>query len=56
MVIPIVGTAKEDENAGDRVALAAVRAGSLRIMLPSKAAGCCQRVSGFRYADDMRRL
>jgi two-component system response regulator VanR len=33
-----------------------VRVGSLYVMPPFKAAGCCQHVSGFRYADDMRRL
>ena len=33
-----------------------VRIGSLQVMPPFKAAGCCQHVLGFRYADDMRRL
>src|SRR3979409_2170933 len=53
IAIPIGGTAEEDEDARDRVRRTAVRAGSLRIMLPFKAAGCCQHVCGFRYADDM---
>jgi hypothetical protein len=30
-------------------------AGSLEVMPPVKAAWCCQRVCGFRYAGDMRR-
>src|SRR3981081_67534 len=30
-----------------------VRAGSLYVMPPFKAAWCCQHVCGFRYADDM---
>src|ERR671911_43725 len=33
-----------------------IRAGSLSVMPPVKAAWCCQHVCGFRYADDMRRL
>src|SRR4029450_8932360 len=33
-----------------------VRAGSLEVMLPVKAAWCCRPVCGFRYAEDMRRL
>jgi hypothetical protein len=55
-VIPSLGTAEEGEDAGDRVRRAAVRAGSLRSMRSVKAAGRCQGVCGFRYADDMRRL
>jgi hypothetical protein len=33
-----------------------VRAGSRSVTLLSKAPWCCQHVSGFRYADDMRQL
>jgi hypothetical protein len=51
--MPIAGTAEEDEHAGERVRRAAVCAGSLRIMRSVKPAGCCRRVCGFRYADDM---
>jgi two-component system response regulator VanR len=55
-VIPIVGTAEEDEDAGDRVRRAAGRAGALWVMPPFNAALCCQHVCDFRYADDMRQL
>jgi hypothetical protein len=38
-----------------RIRWGAVRAGSLRVIPPVKAAWCCQHVCGFRYARDMRR-
>jgi two-component system response regulator VanR len=39
-----------------RIRRVVVRAGSLQVMLPVKAAWCCQHVCGSRYADDMCRL
>src|SRR5437899_394619 len=39
-----------------RIRRVVVRAGSREVMPPFKAAWYCQHVSGFRYADDMRRL
>jgi hypothetical protein len=51
-VIPIVGAAEEGEDASDRVRRAAVRAGSLYVMRPVKAAWCCRNVRGFGYAGD----
>jgi hypothetical protein len=39
-----------------RIRRVVVRAGSLYVMPPVKAAWCCQHVSGFRYAGDMCRL
>jgi hypothetical protein len=39
-----------------RIRRVVVRAGSLWVMPPVKAAWCCQHVCGFRYADDMRQL
>src|SRR5258706_11138716 len=40
---------------GLRVLRVVVRADAVRVMLPVKAAWCCQHVCGFRDADDMRR-
>jgi hypothetical protein len=37
-----------------RIRRVGVRAGWLEITPPLKAAGCCQHVSDFRYAGDMR--
>src|SRR5436190_1470798 len=51
-VIPVVRTA--EETAGLRMGGAAVAASRL-VMRVVKAACCCQRVSGFRDADDMFR-
>jgi len=51
--MPIAGRAEEDVGAGDRGWQAAVRAGWLYVMPQVKARRCCQRVCGFRYADDM---
>jgi hypothetical protein len=39
-----------------RIRRGAVRARSLQLTPPVKAAWCCQHVCDFRYADDMRRL
>jgi hypothetical protein len=39
-----------------RIRRVVVRAGSLRVTPPVKAAWCCQHVCGFRYADDMHPL
>ena len=41
---------------GLRVLRVVVRADAVRLMLPVKAAWCCQHVCGSRYADDMCRL
>jgi hypothetical protein len=41
---------------GLRVLRDVVRADAVRLMLPVKAAWCCQHVCASRYADDMRRL
>src|SRR5215469_12288254 len=38
---------------GTRVLRVVVRADAARVMLPVKAAWCCQHVCGFRYADNM---
>src|SRR5687768_17918507 len=39
-----------------RIRRGVARARLLLVMPPFKAAACCQHVSGFRYADDMRQL
>jgi hypothetical protein len=39
-----------------RIRQGVARARVLQVMPPVKAAWCCQHVSGFRYAGDMRRL